>query len=131
MMYISIRMMRDVVIFCFSSRRRHTRCALVTGVQTCARPIWGLERLGEIDTVVFDKTGTLTLGRPRLRDPGLADPAHLALAAALAVHSRHPHSRGLVAAHGTRSGAAPPFDRVAEPLGYGVTRKSTSLHSSH
>src|SRR3546814_17118126 len=24
---------------CFSSRRRHTRCALVTGVQTCALPI--------------------------------------------------------------------------------------------
>src|SRR3546814_8325135 len=34
--------------FFFSSRRRHTRCALVTGVQTCALPIspwswsWGL-----------------------------------------------------------------------------------------
>src|SRR3546814_6293168 len=27
------------VIFFFSSRRRHTRCALVTGVQTCALPI--------------------------------------------------------------------------------------------
>src|SRR3546814_3391892 len=26
-------------MFFFSSRRRHTRCALVTGVQTCARPI--------------------------------------------------------------------------------------------
>src|SRR3546814_6778840 len=29
-------------LFClcfFSSRRRHTRCALVTGVQTCALPI--------------------------------------------------------------------------------------------
>src|SRR3546814_6695186 len=26
-------------IFCFSSRGRHTRCALVTGVQTCALPI--------------------------------------------------------------------------------------------
>src|SRR3546814_4081773 len=25
--------------FIFSSRRRHTRCALVTGVQTCALPI--------------------------------------------------------------------------------------------
>src|SRR3546814_4611027 len=25
----------------FSSRRRHTRCALVTGVQTCALPIFG------------------------------------------------------------------------------------------
>src|SRR3546814_8968033 len=27
-----------VVVFFFSSRRRHTRCALVTGVQTCALP---------------------------------------------------------------------------------------------
>src|SRR3546814_19923148 len=29
-----------VFIFFFSSRRRHTRCALVTGVQTCALPIF-------------------------------------------------------------------------------------------
>src|SRR3546814_12273514 len=28
-----------MVLFFFSSRRRHTRCALVTGVQTCALPI--------------------------------------------------------------------------------------------
>src|SRR3546814_20350354 len=28
-----------MVSFFFSSRRRHTRCALVTGVQTCALPI--------------------------------------------------------------------------------------------
>src|SRR3546814_2722285 len=27
------------LFFLFSSRRRHTRCALVTGVQTCAFPI--------------------------------------------------------------------------------------------
>src|SRR3546814_16509285 len=27
------------IVFCLSSRRRHTRCALVTGVQTCALPI--------------------------------------------------------------------------------------------
>src|SRR3546814_15264652 len=27
-------------MFFFSSRRRHTRCALVTGVQTCALPIY-------------------------------------------------------------------------------------------
>src|SRR3546814_5933757 len=35
-------MLCDYVFFCvffFSSRRRHTRCALVTGVQTCALPI--------------------------------------------------------------------------------------------
>src|SRR3546814_1926756 len=29
-----------VIFLFFSSRRRHTRCALVTGVQTCALPIW-------------------------------------------------------------------------------------------
>src|SRR3546814_6135332 len=29
-----------VLFFFFSSRRRHTRCALVTGVQTCALPIF-------------------------------------------------------------------------------------------
>src|SRR3546814_2024854 len=28
------------MLFVFSSRRRHTRCALVTGVQTCALPIY-------------------------------------------------------------------------------------------
>src|SRR3546814_1777364 len=31
----------DLCLFFFSSRRRHTRCALVTGVQTCALPISG------------------------------------------------------------------------------------------
>src|SRR3546814_7989922 len=43
-----------VSCFFFSSRRRHTRCALVTGVQTCALPILAvddsratLEMLGE------------------------------------------------------------------------------------
>src|SRR3546814_19786460 len=32
------------VFFFFSSRRRHTRCALVTGVQTCALPIYSAQR---------------------------------------------------------------------------------------
>src|SRR3546814_13144490 len=32
--------LRRIVLCFFSSRRRHTRCALVTGVQTCALPIW-------------------------------------------------------------------------------------------
>src|SRR3546814_3982779 len=34
-------------MFFFSSRRRHTRCALVTGVQTCALPIYGTPRPGQ------------------------------------------------------------------------------------
>src|SRR3546814_12542425 len=37
------------ICFFFSSRRRHTRCALVTGVQTCALPIC-LKRALEIFT---------------------------------------------------------------------------------
>src|SRR3546814_15117433 len=32
----------DVFFFFVSSRRRHTRCALVTGVQTCALPIYNV-----------------------------------------------------------------------------------------
>src|SRR3546814_6483805 len=34
------------LVFFFSSRRRHTRCALVTGVQTCALPISLLPQSG-------------------------------------------------------------------------------------
>src|SRR3546814_10425147 len=34
-----ISMLFGFLLF-FSSRRRHTRCALVTGVQTCALPIY-------------------------------------------------------------------------------------------
>src|SRR3546814_354672 len=32
------------MFFFFSSRRRHTRCALVTGVQTCALPIYAVKQ---------------------------------------------------------------------------------------
>src|SRR3546814_10374169 len=37
-----------VLFFFFSSRRRHTRCALVTGVQTCALPIYIRDPKGRI-----------------------------------------------------------------------------------
>ena len=58
-----------------------------------------LERLAEVETVVFDKTGTLTLGEPWLIDGSAIDPDALELAAAIALHSQHPYSRALVAAH--------------------------------
>src|SRR3546814_15008851 len=32
-------------MYLLSSRRRHTRCALVTGVQTCALPIYTQDRI--------------------------------------------------------------------------------------
>src|SRR3546814_982145 len=46
--------------FFFSSRRRHTRCALVTGVQTCALPISAHKLSGYCATMVrlrYDSKG--------------------------------------------------------------------------
>src|SRR3546814_20258084 len=56
----------------FSSRRRHTRCALVTGVQTCALPIcsppkWlGAADLGRNDRSIADgeRLATVLDGKP-------------------------------------------------------------------
>src|SRR3546814_1066032 len=57
-----------VCFFFFSSRRRHTRCALVTGVQTCALPIytmvvWEVDHLGfsKYTGIFGDVTGTLVI----------------------------------------------------------------------
>lgn len=80
----------------------------------------GLERLAEIDSVVFDKTGTLTVGFPELHDCGPADGATLALAAALAAHSRHPQSLALVAAHAVRGGQDVQVNDVREVPGQGL-----------
>src|SRR3546814_2723479 len=38
--------MLGLLVVFFSSRRRHTRCALVTGVQTCALPFSSVGRYG-------------------------------------------------------------------------------------
>src|SRR3546814_4237303 len=48
--------------FFFSSRRRHTRCALVTGVQTCALPI---SAAVSIRHVMHQPIGTLSKGYKR------------------------------------------------------------------
>lgn len=81
-----------------------------------------LERLAEIDTVVFDKTGTLTLGNPRLIDTGAVTPQTLAIAAAIASHSRHPYSRALAAAQTLN----PPmsFEDISEHPGSGLEARS-------
>src|SRR3546814_7620560 len=47
-------------VFFFSSRRRHTRCALVTGVQTCALPILSITA-----PIPLSPAATAWLGRLR------------------------------------------------------------------
>ncbi|MGB3831827.1 MAG: cation-translocating P-type ATPase [Mesorhizobium sp.] len=83
----------------------------------------GLERLAEADMAAFDKTGTLTLGRPRLAGQERLDPDKLALAAALAAHSRHPLSRALAAA-GANDRAVPHLSDISEHPGLGLEAKA-------
>src|SRR3546814_6555714 len=48
-------------VFFFSSRRRHTRCALVTGVQTCALPITS-------PSIEIGRRGTVSIRIERARN---------------------------------------------------------------
>src|SRR3546814_1291108 len=50
-----------VCCFFFSSRRRHTRCALVTGVQTCALPI---SRRAMVERLARGPASVSELARP-------------------------------------------------------------------
>src|SRR3546814_1050316 len=53
--------------FFFSSRRRHTICALVTGVQTCALPICFLVGVGPLDRDVDGDARLLAADRDHVR----------------------------------------------------------------
>src|SRR3546814_7207852 len=63
----------------FSSRRRHTRCALVTGVQTCALPICG--------RYSGDHIGPLVERLMELPDPVVMEVAAVVMAETLATGS--------------------------------------------
>ncbi len=80
----------------------------------------GIERLAEIDAVVFDKTGTLTSGTPRLLDVSTIAPAALAMAAAMAGHSRHPLSKALTAACAGKNLPAIALSDITEFPGLGI-----------
>src|SRR3546814_8993529 len=104
------------MFFFFSSRRRHTRCALVTGVQTCALPI--LFYFG----IMADVT----------------PPVGLASFAAAAISGGDPMRTGLVAFFYSLRTAVLPFLFIfnTQLLLIDVTwwqadRKSTRLNSSH
>src|SRR3546814_4775249 len=109
----------------FSSRRRHTRCALVTGVQTCALPILKLRRICRM------------LRLSRLADYGVmvmahvaADPdgAHNAADTAAATGLPGPTVAKIMAR--LAKGGLLASQRGARG-GYRLDRKSTRLNSSH
>src|SRR3546814_4396735 len=69
-------------VFFFSSRRRHTRCALVTGVQTCALPIYedytdASSDVGQLAASMAENKGASLIAmmatRPRAAEPGRSE----------------------------------------------------------
>src|SRR3546814_2527410 len=93
-----LRLIYFLSLFFFSSRRRHTRCALVTGVQTCALPI-------------STQRSPPTKERPgHLRGPAWGDQQNglLELEAAL---DRPAARRGIV-----REGPEPADDKLADAI---------------
>ncbi|KLN59378.1 ATPase P [Kiloniella spongiae] len=77
----------------------------------------GLERLADADVVVFDKTGTLTKGQPVLTNKDTLPVDDLSLAASLALSSKHPLSKALVAAS---EAPVVKLDKVHEEPGQGL-----------
>src|SRR3546814_10166216 len=62
LLHCSVSFVLFSYVFFFSSRRRHTRCALVTGVQTCALPIYPAPE-------VAPHAGHTTMPQPRRSRP--------------------------------------------------------------
>src|SRR3546814_3698111 len=98
-------------MFFFSSRRRHTRCALVTGVQTCALPIY--RKLAAVGA----QAGELQ-PQPHAAHAGLR---HIALDVADVTAAE---------ALGNENVERPADQAVARVAEY-PDRKSTRLNSSH
>src|SRR3546814_6960690 len=55
-----------MLFFFFSSRRRHTRCALVTGVQTCALPISSTTDVQQGHNMRYDRARSVDFNRSML-----------------------------------------------------------------
>src|SRR3546814_13230057 len=85
------------MVFFFSSRRRHTSCALVTGVQTCALPISRYyadnARRVELRRTVVDMAGYLA-SLEMVGTIGVIDALHLPRIAQLVNKSNQFHLTG-------------------------------------
>src|SRR3546814_10226928 len=108
-------------MFFFSSRRRHTRCALVTGVQTCALPIY--DALAGQPEIAFDLgTGSdvrvMAVGQKKY-------PCCYLLQRII------DQVKALVSAHGIAPDAVADITVEVNRAFPTIDRKSTRLNSSH
>src|SRR3546814_1256172 len=131
----------SIVFFFFSSRRRHTSCALVTGVQTCALPIWTLEQAAvphnresqaaSSDPVPAGDPAAVALAFDRLGgDEAIAEGARVAVTALEAMRTEgriwSQYQRPLADYAAAGGWELDPVALVIRPL----DRKSTRLNSS-
>src|SRR3546814_4986551 len=113
-------MIITILFWCFfSSRRRHTRCALVTGVQTCALPIW----------LLLHAVGLLRMEQLRRRYSKTRR-AEEQWIAPLATALQHGHIVYMIGSLFVGI-AFQPFIYMMLALEMGLDRKSTRLNSSH
>src|SRR3546814_8216122 len=115
--------------FFFSSRRRHTRCALLTGVQTCALPICQIVRLPAVIGIEETDHVRLHQSNPALerRQLSAIRPAEQADArvAGIALAQQRRRSIGGAIIDHNDLGWLPALRQHA------LDRKSTRLNSSH
>src|SRR3546814_2963649 len=115
--------------FFFSSRRRHTRCALVTGVQTCALPIFTQAGVHAVaaEAAHLEALTDAAIGRREAIAASCDILARIDVAASLADHAMsHNWCRPDLADEPCLdvSGGRHPVVEAAD-------RKSTRLNSSH
>lgn len=124
-----------LIVACPCAMGLATPAAIMAGANAAARrgilirDGVALERAGQVTAVLFDKTGTLTVGKPSVvkvwmksgeSPPSGQDP--VALAAGLALHSRHPISQAVAAL----ASSTPDVKEWQEIRGSGVRGKVDS-----
>src|SRR3546814_2464790 len=133
-------------VFFFSSRRRHTRCALVTGVQTCALPIYAGRQWGYTSSHVWVNNGCRAefgYGYRNVRPPekdkdkgpstGLIIGGIVVAGGLLALLASQSKKKKAAAGEPVQDGAATPTYPAGPPatLSANLDRKSTRLNSSN
>src|SRR3546814_8068069 len=101
-------------IFFFSSRRRHTRCALVTGVQTCALPISRRTRIWRTEFIANRGSAACKYRSPELRNSDRWWVISRLSSRLLAVRRKSvARTTRNIRIHPQRSGDVPPNDKRA------------------
>src|SRR3546814_7849981 len=111
-----------VLLFFLSSRRRHTRCALVTGVQTCALPILeDLRRAARLFEPAHETSGGIDGWVSMELSPLIADDTEASVAAAKRIHAQGQCRNLFVKIPGTPAGVAAIEESIFEGVPINVT----------